>query len=503
MKKIILGMLTAVLICCAGILMSCATDNGNNKSDSSSSDTKRDRARYTVIIYGNAGGRMDYIIERMWGNLKPMLKDKTNVRVFVLYKYGIGTEDQLFTGQYGNQSDVMMFELNSNTDLTQLKNTENNSDFKLTVNSPGFELYDSKSLAAYIKAVKEYAPADNYIFTLWGHGGGYDILNDRPDNMVVSRGVLYDETLEGKGMNMYQFSDALATCNTHFQLIMFHNCLMGNIETLTEVQPYADYFFASSHLLSSFGQPIEIMIEKLIKSSDYNFENTAKEMFVDLKKTYNETRGIPPEIMEQMKNDMPEGMTEPKRNYDFKIIRSADLTNLNNNISFFVSRLLELYQDLSNDEVKMKKVMTDCAYAYEIQDYTYLIDLKKYIQTVAAAINDTQLSAHAKNVIDCIDNSIIQRWDYSVVSQLKEFSLSVMLPYHDFLHYETKNNYTVAESYYPSSFNRRTGWALWMDANRYFPTKWMFDTELPMGSPEDADIDWDMLRQEVLERNSH
>ena len=85
-------------------------------------------------------------------------------------------------------------------------------------------------------------------------------------------------------------------------------------------------------------------------------------------------------------------------------------------------------------------------------------------------------------------------------SQLKEFSLSVMLPYHDFLHYETKYNYTVAESYYPSSFNRRTGWALWMDANRYFPTKWMFDTELPMGSPEDADIDWDMLKVDILDK---
>ena len=84
-----------------------------------------------------------------------------------------------------------------------------------------------------------------------------------------------------------------------------------------------------------------------------------------------------------------------------------------------------------------------------------------------------------------MDESVIQRWDGArPSSKLKEFYLSVMLPYHDLLHYPTKGTFTVAESYFPSAFNRRTGWALWMDANKYFPTQWMYNQFDEMASKD-------------------
>ncbi len=466
MKRLINCFLAAIIICGTGVFSSCSSDD-NEKTPGDG--VKRDRARYTVIIYGNAGGQMDNYIEGVWDSIKPMLDDTTNVRVFVTYKYGNGGSG--FQGKYGQPTDLVQFELTNKTDLTKLHETA-------AVETPEYELYNSKTLAAYIKAVTEWAPADNYIFVLWGHGGGFDLTNDRPDNMVVTRAMLYDETLYGEALSMYQFADALATCgNTHFQTIMFHNCLMGNIETLTEVQQYADYFFASAHTLASDGQPVTVMIDKLKKSTDYNFEDRAKEMFVDLKHIYDTREGISSQMAESMDEiDM-----------DFKIIRSGDLTNLNNNISFFVTRLLELYPSLSPEV--MRQAMTACAYNYEIDGLPYLIDLRHYIKTVAAAINDPELSAHAKNAIECMDKSIVARWDEpKSFSKLKEFYLSVVLPYHDFLHYEIKNNYTVAESYYPSAFNRRTGWALWMDANTYFPTGWMFNMEVPTDADMTADV---------------
>ena len=477
-NKMYFWVLTALFFCSIGMLTSCSSDDDNQEQTPKQQTEKRDRARYTIMIYGNAGGQMDSYIEGMWEKLKPMLDDTTNVRVFVMYKYGNAGDE--FSGKYGQPADVMQFELTSKTDLTKLHETS-------AVQVPEYELYDSKALAAYIKAVKEYAPADNYIFALWGHGGGYDVTNDRPDNMVITRAMLYDEALEGKALSMYQFADALATSsNLHFQCLMFHNCLMGNIETLTEVQQYADYFFASAHSLASAGQPITVMVDKLKNASDYNFEDRAKEMFVDLSRMFTAREGMPKEMADGMDHcDM-----------DIKIIRSADLTNLNNNISFFVTRLLELYPSLSPEV--MEQAMTGCAYTYEVQDATFLIDLKHYLQTVAAAINDPELSAHARNAITCLDSAIIQRWDEpKESSQLKEYSLSVMLPYHDFLHYAVRGNYTVAESYYPSAFNRRTGWALWMDANTYFPTQWMFDNDKV---PPGADMSWDMLKEEVLDR---
>ena len=486
-KKMMSWLMTAmrqlvfsVVLCGVGVCTSCSSDDDDKspKEQTPGTDVKRDRARYTVLIYGNAGGRMDQVIENTWDKLKPILDDSTNVRVLVMYKYG--NESEKFSGRYGKPNDLVLFELTNKTDLTQLHETS-------AIQAPEYPLYDSLCLSDLLRNLKNDAPADNYILVLWGHGAGYDIVNDRPDNMIT-RGVLYDETLEGKGMNMYQFADALATSsNLHFQCLMFHNCLMGNIETLTEVQQYADYFFVSSHVLLSFGDPVVSLVDKLKKSTSYDFEDTAEDMFVDLKRLYSERKGIPEEAWPDM----------DANNLDFKIIRSDDLIDVNNNITLFVDRLLEIYPKLSEQEKKL--ALTACAYSYNLDGYTYLIDLKQYVKTVAAAINDPELSDYANTAIKYMDESVIQRWDGArPSSKLKEFYLSVMLPYHDLLHYPTKGTFTVAESYFPSAFNRRTGWALWMDANKYFPTQWMYNQFDEMAS---KDLTWEMLKAIIDQRN--
>ena len=46
-------------------------------------------AKYTVFVYGNAGGTMDFIIEQgLWERLQQYLTDHNNVRVVCMYKYG-------------------------------------------------------------------------------------------------------------------------------------------------------------------------------------------------------------------------------------------------------------------------------------------------------------------------------------------------------------------------------------------------------------------------------
>jgi hypothetical protein len=63
------------------------------------------QARYTIFVYGNAGGKMDNIIEKdFWEAVRPYLKDSTKVRVAVLYKYGQNT-----SGQLTDDGDVAIF----------------------------------------------------------------------------------------------------------------------------------------------------------------------------------------------------------------------------------------------------------------------------------------------------------------------------------------------------------------------------------------------------------
>lgn len=58
------------------------------------------KARYTIMVYGNAGGSMDSYIEHLWERTKPLMKSK-DVRLGFFYKYGKKVDDAEFSG-WGN-----------------------------------------------------------------------------------------------------------------------------------------------------------------------------------------------------------------------------------------------------------------------------------------------------------------------------------------------------------------------------------------------------------------
>ena len=459
---------------CSFALTSCRKDDVKEEiRESGSTPEVRNRARYTIMVYGNAGSRMDYIIEDMWDQLKPMLDDETDIRMVFLYKYGSPNNvNPEYPARYGNPGDVLMFELNSKTNLEELRNTE-------AYQSPGFQLYNPYILSTVIDAIKDSCPADNYIFILWGHGGGYDIANDAPNN-IITKGVLYDELDAQKGMSMYEFADGLAAAhNAHFQLLMFHNCLMGNIENITEVQQYADYFFVSSHVLNSGGEPIVELVRTLqSRRGDYNFERIAEHFYANLRPVYNQ----------MMTN--PEAPT--LQNQDHKIIRSSDITVLNYYIGELGKRLVELYDD------PVKAALIDSASAHYLYCYNvstpYLVDLDYYADRLAYYVDDSTIRSLALHIHNTMNNAIVQDWNYNYphpeaggqTSGLDKYTLSIVLGHHDFMHFVLKGN-TLSSAYYPSAFNRRTGWANWLNTNTYWPAI----RRCPLGG---FNLPWDVYR---------
>lgn len=51
---------------------------------------------------------------------------------------------------------------------------------------------------------------------------------------------------------------------------------------------------------------------------------------------------------------------------------------------------------------------------------------------------------------------------------MDDFSLSIVFGDNQFLHTTVYGN-TIASAYYPSVFNRRTGWAEWLNTNTFLP----------------------------------
>ena len=81
-------------------------------------------SKYTVFVYGNAGGKMDEIIEfGFWERVQKYLTDHNNVRVICMYKYGKDQPEigKGFTGKYAAPGDIVWFELKDTTDLNKIK----------------------------------------------------------------------------------------------------------------------------------------------------------------------------------------------------------------------------------------------------------------------------------------------------------------------------------------------------------------------------------------------
>ena len=219
-------------------------------------------AHYTVFVYGNAGGTMDAIIEYgFWEKIQPLLTDHNNVRVVCFYKYGKKPSDEnnSYPGKYADPGDIVWFDLNDTTNLENIRNGGLQA-LGYEKEAQAMKLCDPKTVSAFIQISSLVCPAEQYVFSIWGHGNGLSPMADVPGKYEdpaaasATRGVIGDEWNKGEELDMYELSAAIRSAGlSRLNTIFFHNCLMGNMETLTELRGLSDYIVASAHLLESEG----------------------------------------------------------------------------------------------------------------------------------------------------------------------------------------------------------------------------------------------------------
>ena len=423
------------------------------------------QARYTIFVYGNAGGKMDDIIEKdFWEAVRPYLKDSTKVRVAVLYKYGQNTSSQLT-----DDGDVVWFELNSETDLDRLHEEGLNA-LDMHTEAIATKLYDPNTIHQFIEFSSLFCPAEEYIFAIWGHGTGFDPMNDIPDKYHESpnftRGVIGDEWNNHEQLDMYELSQAIkATGRAPLKAIFFHNCLMGNMESLTELRDAAEYIACSAHILSSDYTVLPAFIRGLIEKD--NVEDAFAYMLND----------ITPAWQECYSHDEGKAV-----NGDFKLLRTSELDGIIDVTRRLADRLIALYPtqkeaiDLATKQVyRFRTYGDDLNYSY----FDPFFDLQDYADKLAANTGDAELNTIAQDMKQAFDQAILQRADISwSVQHLDHYSLSVCLYHQIFYNYDfigagsaVKSN--IGEGYELSTFHKLTGWGNFLRIN----------TGLPWGNP--------------------
>ena len=173
-------------------------------------------AKYTVFVYGNAGGKMDNIIEQgFWEAIQKYLTDHNNVRVVCMYKYGKDEPDagNPFKGKYAEPGDIVWFELTDKTDLTKMKGNGLQA-IGMGEEAKQLKICDPNTMRMFLEFSSLQCPAEDYVMGIWGHGSAFDPMLDVPGKYVVqqapaTRGVMSDEWVDGEWMDMYEMYDAM------------------------------------------------------------------------------------------------------------------------------------------------------------------------------------------------------------------------------------------------------------------------------------------------------
>lgn len=415
-------------------------------------------SKFTVFVYGNAGGTMDIAIEEgFWEQAKAFLTDHNNVRVVCFYKYGKDLPKAPFSGKYAAPGDIVWFELNNETDLDKIKD-EGFQAMGFGDQAIALKLCDPDALKMFIEFSSLVCPAEQYVFSIWGHGSGFNPMTDVPGKYAVSarqstRGVIADEWNEHEQLNMYELRDAIHASGIDcLNTLFFHNCMMGNLETLTTVKDCADYICCSAHVLSSNGEVLTEFVRGLVNKG--NAEDAMAQMFERntpiWQDGYKEDGGL--------------------ANGDYKMYRTDKFDGILDAAKHLADRLVALYPTRKEAIDRA----TSQVYRFDpiIDELTFpFFDIADYAHLLANETGDAEM----KTIVTEMDNAFKAAFiHYRDVNWCKEhldhYTLSVCLIHQLYYNYDYKSaNPTMSnnfdEGYEQSDFHKHTGWGNWLRIN--------------------------------------
>lgn len=445
-------------------------------------------ARYTVFVYGNAGGTMDAIIEYgFWEKIQPLLKDHNNVRVVCFYKYGMKPTDEKnsYPGKYAEPGDIVWFDLNDTTNLENIRNGGLQA-YGYEKEAKAMKLCDPKTVSAFIQISSLVCPAEQYVFSIWGHGNGLNPLTDVPGKYEdpaaapATRGVIADEWNKREELDMYELSTAIRSAGlSRLNTIFFHNCLMGNMETLTELRGLSDYIVASAHLLVSEGELLTEYVRGLLEKG--NTEDAIAQMFERVHPKWEQSyHGF---------NDEDDGSkTEYWYNGDYKLIRTAKLAAIIGAAKRLADRLVALYPtqreaiDKATKEVyrfhTMKLKELNSAQNSQFTFMNPFVDLADYVHLLAKETGDAEMAAISADLDKAFSEAFVHYADINTNEQhLDHYTLSVCLANNKTYTDEAATNKVIQwlvpnylcnfdQGYEQTTFHKLTGWGNWLRTNQ-------------------------------------
>ena len=211
---------------------------------------------YTIMLYCTGGENLDMSTEADFKKICQGLQKVSNVRAFLQYKYskqeGMNKQAQDYYNTNHENYDWLgvaggLYRLEFKGSMI----AENGGMYVFTdamkwgTQQSNAEMYQPDSIASFIKYCQRVAPAQNYILVIGDHGSGYRVEYD----YQKTRAVCSDDFFEGSpDISCSELRQGIEKSGVHLRLLNFDDCLMNNMEALSEFTDVTDYTMASSHI---------------------------------------------------------------------------------------------------------------------------------------------------------------------------------------------------------------------------------------------------------------
>ena len=446
----------------AMMLTACSKDDDKNNNTNTNDETTVQQAKYTIMIYGCGGANVDWQVD---GAIEDMVKSlgvsNNQVRVTVMYSMSkdISTHQSIdpsvtpnhFYGEFGK---TYRYELTK--DFTKYeKDLDAFRKDCFYKNASEVELYKESTLVDYIKWAKQTAPAENYILMPTNHGGGFDL-----DHEVFMRGIGYDDNHDNKSVAIKTIAEALKETGK-IKAIYWYGCLMGQLEVFTEVAPYCEYQFASSHVARINNKHITGLIDA-INASPNDFEAAIAKQHTTIEAVNGDFLNV---------KDSKDPNIRHNENCDFGCWRSDKLAAINTQVKALADLLAANYATSASDIDQA----THLVYLFE-KDCPY-IDLLDYANLVSNYLQNTTLKTQAEKIASDLHTAYNAATMYRfcgvnrttsdgyfiapVVSGDKPgYSIGISV------YAKNESTYTnYGANYKASAFDAATGWSKWLNVN--------------------------------------
>ncbi|MGQ9587193.1 MAG: clostripain-related cysteine peptidase [Thermoplasmata archaeon] len=282
---------------------------------------------------------------------------------------------------------------------------------------------DPATMTAFIKAAKKAAPAQNYAFISWDHGGGWRGMNWDDSSVDANGRTEYTD--------MKELRKAIVDAGLVFDVFAFDQCLMAQPEVAYQLMGYAEYVVFSEETIYGQGFPYEMIATDLVANPDMGAKELSKMMVRDFGDYYSSITWA---------NDWT--------------ISAFDMSYMDDLTDAAADLARESLEALSEYKTQLKNDRTNAQSYY----YPYFIDLKGYVMNVVAdkGISDVSLKTAAEDVKDAIDAGIVMT--YNSKHNSHSYGLSIYFPAY-------RSSYLGLKAAYENvPFATDTGWLYFLEA---------------------------------------